>query len=262
MRALFCGALSAAFLAVLSAQIQPPAQYLAHDRAAPVLAALDHPVPAPADWPRWIAAADAATRARVAQGDERSIVNLLLFGTSFTKQPRIASRELKEEQIQRVLQARLDDFERAIAQPAADERLRYVRRLLGDGAPLRPRLLSMIEQTVKEAETLARLTADAQRLGDPSLEFAERSRLYRDRGLASDTSVRINFAIEEALRGLTPVLVRGSDPKLLQRDRTLYSPTRARRSSGLSRAGRFPTSAAGASRKPSRSASRHMRSAG
>ena len=37
-------------------------------------------------------------------------------------------------------------------------------------------------------------------LGDPSLEFAERSRLFRERGLASDTSVRVNFAIEEALR--------------------------------------------------------------
>ena len=32
------------------------------------------------------------------------------------------------------------------------------------------------------------------------LEFAERSRMYRDRGLASDTSVRINFAVDEALQ--------------------------------------------------------------
>ena len=57
---------------------------------------------------------------------------------------------------------------------------------------------------MKEGETHARLMEQAHALGDPSLEFAERSRLYRERGLASDTSVRVNFAIEEALRGLTP----------------------------------------------------------
>jgi hypothetical protein len=58
----------------------------------------------------------------------------------------------------------------------------------------------MIDRAVKDGETHARLTEDARALGDPSLEFAERSRLYRGRGLASDTSVRVNFAIEEALR--------------------------------------------------------------
>ena len=48
----------------------------------------------------------------------------------------------------------------------------------------------------------ARLTAEAQALGDPRLEFAERSRLSRGRGLASDTSIRVNLALEQALRGV------------------------------------------------------------
>jgi SAM-dependent methyltransferase len=71
----------------------------------------------------------------------------------------------------------------------------------------------MIDRAMKDAAVHARLTEEAHALAHPSLEFAERSRLYRGRGLASDTSVRVNLAIEEALRGLTPVLVRGSDPK-------------------------------------------------
>ena len=170
-------------------------------------------MPAADAWPRWIATADAATRARVAQGEEGSIVNLLLFGTSFTSQPRITSRQLSQDQIRKALDARLDDFVRALAQPGDNERLHYALRLLSGGTPPRERLLSMIDRTMKEGEALGRLTAEAQRLGDPSLEFAERSRLYRERGLASDTSIRVNFSIEEALRGLTPVLVRGSDPK-------------------------------------------------
>ena len=56
----------------------------------------------------------------------------------------------------------------------------------------------MIDRAMKDAAVHARLTEEAHALGDPSLEFAERSRLYRGRGLASDTSVRVNFAIEEA----------------------------------------------------------------
>ncbi len=63
-------------------------------RPAPVFAALGAPLPDAAEWPRWIAAADAATRARVAEGDELSIVNLLMFGTSFTREPRMTSRQL------------------------------------------------------------------------------------------------------------------------------------------------------------------------
>jgi SAM-dependent methyltransferase len=49
----------------------------------------------------------------------------------------------------------------------------------------------------------------ARMLGDPSGEFAERSKLFRDRGLSSDTSLMPNFAIERSFgsmksRGLLP----------------------------------------------------------
>jgi SAM-dependent methyltransferase len=70
----------------------------------------------------------------------------------------------------------------------------------------------MLDRVMKEGVTHARLIDEARALGDSSLEFAERSRMYRGRGLSPDTSVRVNFAIEEALRGLTSALSRGSDP--------------------------------------------------
>ena len=199
-RALLGGALSLSCLAALSAQTDSPATFLSYALATPVFTALGEPPPTAAEWSRWIAAADAGTRARVAHGDEASIVNLLLFGTSFTSQPRITSRQLDEQTIQSALNRRLDDFERAIGQSDANERLQFARRLLNGGPPIRTRLLSMIDRTMKEEALHVRLMDDAQALGDPSLEFAERSRLYRERGLASDTSVRVNFAIEEALR--------------------------------------------------------------
>ena len=201
-RAAVCGALTLICLAALAAQGNTPTQYLSYAQAAPVFAALGAPLPDAAEWPRWIAAADAATRARVAEGDELSIVNLLMFGTSFTREPRLTSRQLDGTDIQAALSRRLDDFERALAKPDANARLQFARRLLQSGAPVRPRLLSMIDRAVKDAAVHAKLTEEAHALADPSLEFAERSRLYRGRGLASDTSLRVNFAIEEALRGL------------------------------------------------------------
>ena len=169
-------------------------------QAIPVFAALNESPPPAAEWGRWIATADATTRARVAQGDDTSVVNLLLFGTSFTTQPRITSRQLDAERIGAAVEERIRDFERALAQPGVNERLQFARRALPDGVPVRARLLSMIDRSMKEEETHARLIEHAHALGDPSLEFAERSRLYRDRGLASDTSVRINFAIDDALQ--------------------------------------------------------------
>ena len=186
--------------------------YLAHNQARPVFDALGERLPAVAEWPSWIAARDRDTRARVAEGDETSIVHWLLFGTSFTDKPRVTSRELDTKDITDVVAARLGDFERALAQPGSSERLAFARKVLG-GPSVRPRLLQMLDRVMKEGETHARLAEEARALGDPSLEFAERSRMYRARGLSADTSLRVNFAIEEALRGLTPVITRGSDPK-------------------------------------------------
>ena len=202
MRAFSGVALVLSCLAAFEAHTFVQGQYLPYEKAAPVFAALGERMPAEREWGRWIAAADAATRARVVRGDEAAIVNLLLFGTSFTTQPRITTPQLDPETIQRSVSARIDDFERALAKAGTNERLQFARRLLPEGTAVRPRLLAMIDQTMKEREALARLTADAAALGDPSLEFAERSRVYRGRGIASDTSVRVNFAVDEALRRL------------------------------------------------------------
>ena len=205
-------ALVVSLLAALSAHLQSQTTYIPYARARPVFDALGEPMPSEREWSQWIAGADAVTRARVAAGDEMSIVNLLLFGTSFTSQPRITSGQLTADGIRAAVATRLDDFERALARPGADERLQFARRLLEGSTSPRARMLFLLDRAIKEGEVQARLSTEARALGDASLEFAERSRIYRDRGLASDTSVRVNFAIEEALRGLIPVLSRAVPP--------------------------------------------------
>ena len=87
------------------------------------------------NWLAWARQHDAAIRARVAAGDEDSIIHLLLFGTSFTKAPRASERDLaalvaSPDAALRALAPRIDDFATAIAAPGTNERLRFARRII------------------------------------------------------------------------------------------------------------------------------------
>src|SRR3954469_24137142 len=50
----------------------------------------------PARWAAWLEVRRQSLASRIAQGDVDSVVNLLLFGTSFTSQPRITATLLRE----------------------------------------------------------------------------------------------------------------------------------------------------------------------
>src|SRR3989442_862225 len=47
-------------------------------------------------WPVWVARHDEEIRARLAQGDEDSVLNLTLFGTTFTKVARVTERDIAD----------------------------------------------------------------------------------------------------------------------------------------------------------------------
>src|SRR5712664_3314268 len=86
--------------------LKPTKVFLSYHEAQPVLEALEEVLPPElkgknsnelaAFWPTWISRRDAEIRARLALGDEDSLVNLLLFGTSYTKQPRITARQIEQ----------------------------------------------------------------------------------------------------------------------------------------------------------------------
>src|SRR5258706_101342 len=84
--------------AVTSGQSPVTTTHIPYSDAKPILEVLQQqlwpaelrgktPAALEALWPDWVAREDAAIRARVQAGDEDSIINLLLFGTTFTKQP-------------------------------------------------------------------------------------------------------------------------------------------------------------------------------
>src|SRR5437868_4279498 len=88
----------------LGAQILPHGVYLTFDEAQPVISEMSVDAPrsladlsgpsASKAWQQWITKQDTDIRSRLGQGDEDSLINLLLFGTSFTKQPRILFAQL------------------------------------------------------------------------------------------------------------------------------------------------------------------------
>ena len=197
-----------------------------YEEAAPILAALAPQLPAElrgkspdelrAAWPGWVARRDADIRARLAQGDEDTIVNFLLFGVTFTKQPRATSRDVARvgegKTIADVVAARLDDLVAGIAAPGTNERLVFARRAVerkgidpstpAGRAKVREYLVDTIQRVLSELSSFQRTVEAARLLGDPSAEFAERSTLYRERGLSSDTSIFPDFAIERSLEAM------------------------------------------------------------
>src|SRR5712692_4662406 len=186
------------------------AVYLTFNKARPVLEALDEILPAElknknatelaAAWPNWIARRDADIRSRLALGDEDSLINLLLFGTSFTKEPRITSKEIVElAQIEnrtlpatsaasRTLQARVNDLIKGLTTPGTNERLLFARRVLiqrighdprtaAGRAQLPDYLLKGVARVLNEQASYAKALAAARLLGDTTEEFSERSRM-------------------------------------------------------------------------------------
>jgi len=241
--------LSTAFLCLLTLALPLVAQrqqssprqavYISLSDARPVLSALDEILPAAlkgkteqqlaALWPAWVKQRDNEIRARLAQGDEDSLINFLLFGTSFTKQPRVALEQIgrlkslgepapgaqpdEAELLNRLVSARINDLLQSLNSPGSNERLLFARRILVNQKRLQlstqsgrekaaASLRAGMNRVLSENAGYARALEAAQLLGDPTEEFAERSRLFRTRGLASDTSIFPNFAIEEALRSI------------------------------------------------------------
>jgi SAM-dependent methyltransferase len=160
-----------------------------------------------AAWPAWIARRDAEIRARLAQGDEDSVVNLWEYGTSFTKWPRVTDREVVRlgsgEAVQDLLLARLDDFVAALANPGNNERLQFARDLV-------------VRKGISLATPAGREKAEEYLVGVRERVIAENERylrdakspsaystLFRDRGLSSDTRLTAGFAIDRAVAALT-----------------------------------------------------------
>ena len=77
---------------------------------------------------------DAGIRARLARGDEDSVVNLMLYGTSFTRRPRATPEAIAasgtDGKLADVMDGRLQDLVEAVEAFSSDERVAFARQVI------------------------------------------------------------------------------------------------------------------------------------
>lgn len=210
--------------------------YLPFSDARPILEAMSEVLPAgltgqppeklEAFWPSWVRSRDAEIRARLAQGDEDTIVNFLLFGTTFTREPRVTSAQLQEfvgsaaagttetaaTKYTQLIEKRIRDLVIGMTAPGSNERLLFAHKVAQSAGVKfgleRERkeaarfLYENYLRVLKEQGSYQQVLAAAHSLGDPTEEFAERSKLYKERGLSLDTSLPPDFALDVALAAM------------------------------------------------------------
>lgn len=162
-------------------------------------------------WMAWCRTQDEAIRSRLEQGDLDSMVNLLLFGTSFTKQPPIRMDRITEASKAGILRARVDDMVLGLQHPNGNERLLFVQSLLRRQGvdpqdPVRSGLFlfNNLTRVVQERIKLGEQIAEAQELrheDDPG-SLLDRGSVFRKRGVSLDTAILPNYLVEQALRDL------------------------------------------------------------
>ena len=214
------GTISVLLLLATSASDRP--RLMSFEDARPILHAMREALPAgladlpdeqlAATWPAWVRERDHEVRERLVRGEEDAVVNLLFFGTSFTKAPRLTATALTEAgaaRAEQILVARRRDLADALARPGGDERLQLARSALERQGPravvtnraaVESWLLDAVSRVRREQAAFAAELAQVRALPDATSQLAARSTLFRDRGIALDTSLRPAFALDEALR--------------------------------------------------------------
>jgi hypothetical protein len=163
-------------------------------------------------WPRWLSRRAAAMATRLAQGEEDSIVNFLLFGTSFTRQPRALNDSSKlggRDRGAAIVRARIDDLVAAVALPGANERLAFARDVarqhgVDPDAPadMRRYLVDVMRRVLGELDRYIREIDAAKSAADADVEQTARATLFRSRGLSTDTSIRADYALDVTLEAI------------------------------------------------------------
>jgi SAM-dependent methyltransferase len=168
-----------------------------------------------ADWPAWTSRHDTAIRARLDRGDEDSVVNFWLYGTTFTRLPRATAGNVGAlgggEAVGRLIEGRLNDLLGAVATPGANERLQFVRQVLArhgidpttpDGRERAWDYLDGVRSRMAADEISYRQAMESVQTSDVDRQRTVSARLYAERGLSSDTGMPVGFSLERILADL------------------------------------------------------------
>jgi SAM-dependent methyltransferase len=198
------------FIAAVVSLLAADRTFTSYTSVKPVLDAAGDRLPAElknpdqAKWTAWSRQQNQTIRARLQQGDLDSMVNLLLLGTSFTKQPRIRVENITEASKSGSLRARVDDLVAGLRNPGGNERLTFLSGLLRSkgidpGVPGETGVFvyNHLQRVLQERRTIAERAAEAK-----PASLLDRQSLFSDRGVSLDTSILPDFSIEQTLRDL------------------------------------------------------------
>jgi hypothetical protein len=159
------------------------------------------------DWPAWVSARDRDIRARLALGDEDSVFNLVLFGTSFTDRSPLTERDIAAASgggaSTDAVRSRIEDLIDALSSPGGNERLEFARVVAGRqsidfaATDARRRLRDWL--AAGTARVIAEYGRQVDLVREQAVSDASRSTLFQDRGLSSDTSIYPGFGVEQSL---------------------------------------------------------------
>jgi len=159
-----------------------------------------------AGWNDWVRKRDAEVRARVDQGVEDSISNLILYGASFTKLPRIENAESAASEggeLTAAVRARVHALAAALPNGAHNERLRFVSEFLARKGiakeSVEAKLQENLRRLVAEQRAYQEKLRESEAASDPAAKLMARGTLFQERGLSADTSLLPNYALEDTL---------------------------------------------------------------
>ena len=158
-------------------------------------------------WNDWVRKRDADVRARVDQGVEDSISNLILYGASYTSLPRIENAESaasESGELTAAARARVHALAAALPNGARNERLRFVSEFLARKGIARPsveaRLQENLRRMIAEQRSYQEKLKESEAASDPAAKLMARGTLFQERGLSADTSLLPNYALEDTLK--------------------------------------------------------------
>src|SRR6266446_1214686 len=160
-----------------------------------------------AGWNAWVRRRDTEVRARVDQGVEDSISNLILYGTSYTNLPRLESAESAASEkggLTGAAHARVHALAAALVNVSRNERLRFVNEFLArKGIPrdsVEVKLQENLQRLVAEQRAYQEKLKASDEANDQAAKLLARGTLFQDRGLSADTSLLPNYALEDTLK--------------------------------------------------------------
>ena len=189
----------------------PTPQWMPLEAALPTLRAMHAALPAglkvfnPLDetkWSTWVQARDEEIRARVTQGEEDTLTNLLRLGVTFTKEYPITTEYMarygESSLVNSFAENRANDLIRTLAAPSPNPGILEMRALLEKKGFTFKTLEG--RKAIKKylLNNLARMRQDYLRSRE-TLK-ANRFQMFQDRGISTDSSLWPNFLIDQHLK--------------------------------------------------------------